>query len=72
MYEGKIISERGKMNYLRGYRRMLRKPNRYINDAAARSFFPSQTAPKFGFLVLKHKKRRMLNAWRSKMGRFQF
>ena len=42
------------------YSTVLRKPNRYIDDAAARIFPPSKIAPKFDFLVMKHKKRRML------------
>ena len=29
-----------------------------------RAFFPQLNSPGFGFLVMKHKKRRMQNAWR--------
>ena len=40
------------------YRSRTRKPNALLNDASFPPFFPSQIAPKFGFLVMKHRKGR--------------
>ena len=37
-----------------------RKPNALLKRCFCAHFFPSQIAPEFGFLVMKHKKRRML------------
>ena len=52
------------------YRSRTRKPNTLLKQCFCAHFFPSQIAPEFGFLVMKHKKRRMLGSMEENSCRF--
>ena len=53
------INSNGKIDR-KTYRSRTRKPNALLKRCFCAHFFPSQIAPEFGFLVMKHKKRKML------------